>query len=544
MDVAETTGLSFIHENGSAGSFYLPEITGSGVALIDYDNDGDLDVYLVQSGSLANTIGTQPNLTRQPRDQLFRNNLTMGPDNQPNMSFENVTSTSGIDGPSFGQGVITGDYDNDGWVDLYITNLGTNQLLRNMGNGSFEDVTKQAGVGDTGFGVPAVFFDYNRDGWLDLFVGNYVQYSLAFRKACYLPNGALDYCGPLAFEPQADRLYRNRRDGTFEDVSLQTGLVPPFGAALGVVAADFNGDQWPDLYVANDGTPNQLWINQNGQRFTNQAVLSGCAVNNEGQPEASMGIAIGDPDDDGDLDLFLSHLTQETNTFYSNDGMGVFYDRSLQTGLATPSWRFTGFGTGFLDFDNDSHLDLFVANGAVKTIDRLASLEDPFPFHEPNLLFQNTGQGRFRELKAPEKWSTERSEVSRGAAMGDLDNDGDTDLIVTNNKGPVRLLLNQQGNLKPWIGLTLEAKGQITAGTKVQISCPEQKTLTRWSGLGGGYASSGDPRILIGLDGCPQGGAISVTWPDGKVEVWRDLAFRRYHRLQKGAAPVATEPVP
>ncbi|MCB1056886.1 MAG: VCBS repeat-containing protein, partial [Acidobacteria bacterium] len=396
-DVSQVVGLDFRHVNGRVGSLHFAEMMGSGAAMADFDGDGDLDLYLVQGGRLPGVTRPLLDPVTYPEpftDRLYRNRLEEG----HGLRFDDATTATGLTASGYGMGVAAADYDNDGDVDLYLTNYGANQLLRNRGDGSFEDVTVVSGTGDLRWSVPAVFFDFDRDGWLDLYVGNYVELSPGNEKECFSDTGARDYCGPASYPPETDRLFHNRGDGSFEDVTGAAGLLTAYGPALGAVAADFNGDGWLDLYVANDGVPNQLWINQHDGTFRDEALLGGAGVNASGLAEASMGATAADFDGDGDEDLFLTHLTRETNTLYTNDGSGTFEDASLRSGLGAPSIEATGFGTGFLDYDNDGRLDLLVVNGAVKILDSLAGRGDPYPLHQRNQLFHNLGGGRFEDV--------------------------------------------------------------------------------------------------------------------------------------------------
>ncbi|MCP4246028.1 MAG: VCBS repeat-containing protein, partial [bacterium] len=333
-------------------------------------------------------------------DRLYRNDLRITADGGRTLRFTDVTAESGLEARGYGMGVATGDFDNDGWVDLYVTNLGSNQLWRNLGNGKFADVTGTSATDDQRWTVPAVFVDYDLDGWLDLFVGNYIAFSPDIPKICRGVTGAPDYCGPSAYPPHPDRLFRNRGDGTFEDVTYRVGIRQGFGGALGVVTADLNGDGWPDIYVANDQLPNQMWLSRGDGTFSDEAFIGGSAVNSEGRPAASMGVDAGDFDGDGDFDPFMTHLTGETNTIYLNDGRGMFDDNTVYAGLGVPSRMATAFGTGWFDFDNDGWLDLFTANGAVKAIESLARENDPYPHHQPNQLYRNLGRRRCEEVTA------------------------------------------------------------------------------------------------------------------------------------------------
>ena len=347
-------------------------------------------------------------------------------------------------------GMATGDFNNDGCIDLYITNLGRNQLYRSNCNGTFTDVSKQSGTDDDGWSVSAAFVDYDRDGWLDLFVGHYVNYSTDANIKCFSLTGGSDYCSPNVYRAQPSRLYHNNRDGTFTDVTRAAGMAAEFGPALGVVTADFNGDGWIDIYVANDGQANQLWVNQRNGTFKNMGLLSGSALNADGKTEASMGVDAGDFEDDGDEDLVVTNLTDEGSALYVNNGLGMFEDKRIGSGLRSFSLAYTGFGTAWFDFDNDGRLDILSVNGAVRVVAALEQAHDPFPLHQRNLLFRNIGDGRFEDVTTRAGAVFKLSEVGRGAAFGDVDKDGDVDVLVGSNKGPPRLLINNVGTRHHW----------------------------------------------------------------------------------------------
>ncbi|HUO82904.1 MAG TPA: CRTAC1 family protein [Gammaproteobacteria bacterium] len=540
---AAASGLDFVHFNGMSGELYFPEMMGAGVALFDYDNDGDLDVYFVQ-GHMLGPGKTVADATFPPRhplplvDRLYRNDS-----GSAGLRFTDVTDESKIRAGGYGMGVAAGDIDNDGWIDLYVMNYGSNQLWRNRGDGTFEDITATAGVDDPRWSVSAAFFDYDRDGLLDLYVGNYLKHDLGKQRTCRLSKLVADYCGPLISDGETDSLFHNLGGGRFEDVSVRAGVTQAFGGALGVVAADLDADGWIDIYVANDGSPNLLWINQRDGTFKNEALLAGAAVNKDGRPEASMGVDADDFDNDGDFDLFMTHLTGETNTLYVNDGRGWFTDETTTSGLGGPSFSFTGFGTAWLDYDNDGRLDLLVVNGAVRKIDALVRAGDPYPLHQRNRLYANRGGGRYEDISDRAGPVFALSEVSRGAAFGDIDNDGDTDVVVSNNSGPARLLVNQAGAARKWLGVRLvDADGRDLPALRAGALLDGAPPLWRRVHADGSYASSNDPRIIFGLDGSPAAAGVRVVWIDGVQEEWRGLELNRYHALRRGSGmPVENE---
>ena len=535
-------GLQFQHYNGMTGKLYLPEITGSGVALFDFDNDGDLDVFLVQGNVLE--PNTRPTTTQfpwrgsePPRGRLFRNDLVVAKDGSRILKFTDVTEKSGIVADGYGMGAAVGDINNDGWPDLYITNLGHNQMFLNKGDGTFLDVTNKTGTDDPRWSTSAAFLDYDRDGWLDLMVLNYADFSVTNSPTCYAATSARDYCTPRVFRAPGNRLFHNKGDGTFEDVTVKAGVDKEFGHGLGIVTADLDGDGWPDIYVANDGDPNQLWINQRNGTFRNDALLAGAAVNRDGKAEAGMGVDAGDFDGNGTDDIFITHLMDETNTLYLNLGKGLFEDRTREAGLGMPGRRFTGFGTLFFDYDNDGWLDLLVANGAVQILPDLVRQKDPFPLGQPNQLFHNTGKGTFVEVADRAGPGLQVLAVSRGAAFGDLDNDGDTDVLITNNNGPARLFLNQEGNRNHWLGLRLIGKtGRDMLGAQVEIVISKDRVLWRRARSDGSYLSAHDPRVLAGLGSATRVDAVRVHWPDGRIAEWKNLAADNYTTLKEDPA--------
>ena len=541
LERARETGLDFVHFNGMTGEYYYPEIMAPGVGLLDYDNDGDLDVYVVQGQLLGSSAlpGKGPAKTMDQalftpqgelRDRLFRNDLAVAADGSRSLRFTDVTAASGIDQRSYGMGLASGDFDNDGWVDIYRTGLDGSSLLRNNGDGTFADVTPRAGVANRGgWGVSAAFVDYDRDGWLDLYVGNYLIYSIAGDIDCLSVTGRPDYCPPNSYRAQPDKLYRNRGDGTFEDVTTRALTGGADGPALGVATADFDGDGWLDIYVGNDGEANQLWMNQKNGTFRDMAFVNGAAVNGAGNAEASMGIDAGDFDNDGDEDLFVTNWQAQMNILYLNAGGGVFEDRKAASGLGSPSLARTGFATAWFDFDNDSWLDLLAVNGSVATIEAQVRSGDPFPLKMRSQIYRNLGNGRFEDVSPQAGRIFSAEQVGRGSAFGDIDNDGDPDVVVGNAAGPLWLLLNQVGNRQHWLGLRLAGRvGSDPAspgrsglrdliGARVEIMRQGAPPLWRRARSDGSYASANDPRVLVGLGDSAAPVGVKVQWPDGSV---------------------------
>ncbi len=549
-DATRSAGLDFRHWNGMSGHLYYPEVVGAGAALFDYDNDGDLDLYLVQ-GNLLGNEGDRTSATTPwtgdwpPRDRLYRNDLEPS-DGDAAVRFVDVTEESGIAATGYGMGVVAADLDNDGWVDLYVLNLGANQLWRNDGDGTFSDRTEASGTGDPRWSVAASAADYDGDLDLDLFVVNYLNFSLATHKTCLTERGEVDYCLPSAYQPAADALLVNDGSGRFEDATVAAGLAAARpGNGLGILAADLDGDRRLDFYVANDLMPNHLWLNGGNGELVEDGLISGAALNADGEAEASMGVAAGDYDGDGDPDLFLTHFHRETNTLYRNDsqpGSAQFRDRTNATDLGRPSWDATAFGTAFVDLDNDGWLDLVAVNGAVTfAAGRPRTEDDPFPLDQPNQAFLNVADGaggRRFEPAADGLLDGETPFVSRGLAAGDVDNDGDTDLVITNNNGPARLLLNQTGTEGDWIGVAPvlgAVRGRRPAsGVTVRMHRAGAPPLVRLAGGGGSYASWGDPRVTVPAGG-PKVDRIQVQWTDGTTEEWPAPPPRAYTFLVRGS---------
>jgi hypothetical protein len=521
-EVAARAGLDFVHQRGPTTRYDFPEIIGGGAAWLDYDDDGWLDLYLVQSGDLRSE-------TPDALDNRLYRNVGDG-------SFRDVTDSAGVGDTGYGMGCAVGDYDGDGHVDLYVTNYGPNVLYRNNGDGTFTDVTAESGTGDSSWGTSAAFQDFDRDGDLDLFVANYVAWSPEIDLRCTSGTGDRDYCKPTNYnQPAPDVLYRNEGDGTFIDVTEAAGIIRAFGNGLGVACGDFDRDGWVDLYVANDGMPNQLWINQRDGTFVDRAMLAGCAVNLQGMAEAGMGVAAVDVEPDGDLDLFMTHLRDESNTFYVNQE-GIFEDTTAVLGLSAPSIRYTGFGIGFADFDHDGLTDIYVANGRVGTWDPAPSPDDPYA--EPNLLFRGTEQGRFEAVRPAGGCAGCPMENSRAAAFADYDEDGDVDVVVVNNHGPVRLLRNDAGGARHWVGFrVLDQRGRDALGAAVRIDAGER---AQWRQVQRAYSycASNDPRVHFGLGELSAVDRVTVRWPDGREEAFGTVEVDARYELQRGTGRV------
>ncbi|HVS66473.1 MAG TPA: CRTAC1 family protein [Thermoanaerobaculia bacterium] len=517
-DVSEGAGVDFVHRGQRTGSLLLPEITGSGLALLDFDRDGDLDLYVVQSGELD----PEENRRTGTGDRLFRNQLSRKKGAEgDSVRFRDDTKRAGVESWGFGMGVAAGDFDNDGWIDLYVANLGPNALLRNE-QGRFRDVTSEAGADDPRWSVAASFADVDGDGWLDLYVVNYLVWSRDGAAECFAPSTRRDYCGPTAYPPAADRLLRNRGDGTFEPVATGAFESAP-GPGLGAAAADFDGDGRLDVLVANDGAANQLWLQREGLRFEDHALLAGIALNRSGSPEASMGVAVADHDHDGGLDVFLTHLSEESNTLYRNRGNGLFEDVTVFSGLGPPSLPLTAFGVDWLDANGDGILDLVVANGAVRLHEGRDGLG------QPNQLFLGRGDGRFDDASARMPPSFLAPETSRGLAVGDLDDDGDADFVISNNGASPRIYL-RPGSGGRTVGLRLVTADGVrdALGAVVALRFEGGERLMGRAHTDGSYASARDPRVLIAIPprlDLREARELDVIWPGGRREnrSWSEL---------------------
>ena len=519
-EVAQQSGVDFVYDSGAGPDFWFPEIMGGGVALFDYDGDDDLDLYLTQGGELEDPASS-------PANRLYRN--------AGDGTFEDVTEAAGVGDRGYGMGAACGDYDGDGDVDLYVTNVGANVLYRNEGDGTFSDVTAAARVGSSAWGTSASFLDYDGDGDLDLFVVNNLVWSPGVEVACFNYYTERDYCSPNNYNaPAPDQLFRNEGDGTFVDATAASGIDRAFGNGLGIACGDYDGDGDVDVYVANDAMSNQLWRNNGDGTFEDVALLTGCAVNRDGAPEASMGVQFVDVDHNGTLDLFMTHLRQESNTFYLNSGSG-FRDTTPRTGLVARSLKYTGFGTSFHDFDLDGELDLFVANGGVMAWKPPIDSSDPVDaYAEPNLLYRGLGALAFEEI-LPEGGTAEPVYgASRGAAFGDLDQDGDVDIVVAERDRPARILRNVAPRRGAWSHLrVVDSAGRDLTGTRVSVRAGTQ-LFWRQIDRSYSYLSSSSPWLYFGLGTAEKVDEVRVVWPGGVEESFGPFDSETRQRLVRG----------
>jgi hypothetical protein len=537
-DVAQAAGLAFRHVNGASPAKHFAETMGSGGLFFDYDNDGWIDIFLVDGGSAAD-----PAEARTARHRLFRN--------QRNSSFEDVTAKAGIRHTGYGMGACAGDYDNDGRIDLYITNAGlgagasakaaANRLYRNTAGGTFTDVTVMAGVGSTRWGSSCAFLDFDRDGDLDLFVTNYVTMGKDANRVCRGGTPAVRvYCHPLNFQGTQNTLYRNNGKGTFTDVIVQAGISTFRGNGLGVAIADYDDDGSVDIFVANDAVPNFLFHNDGKGRFTETALGAGVAVATDGQARAGMGTMFGDYDGDGRVDLVVTNHETEMHSLFRNVGGGLFADVTVPSGVGPATVPYVGFGVVFVDYDNDSDLDLAEVNGHV--IDNVALVRNGGRYAQKRLLLQNTG-GRFRDVSAQSGPGFAAESVGRTVASGDIDNDGDLDLLVTNNGGRAELLRNDGGNRANALLVKLvgEKSNRDGIGARLRLTAG-QRTLVRDVASGGSYQGQNDLRIHFGLGDRTRAERIEIRWPSGLAEQLSDVPANRIITVREGKGIIAATP--
>ena len=519
---AGRSGIRWVHSSGKSPEKYLPETTGAGCAFFDYDNDGWMDIYLVNSGK-CDFFAPDPPL----RNALYKNNR--------DGTFTDVTEKAGVAAGGFGQGVAVGDYDGDGFPDLYVTQYGRSILYHNNGDGTFSDATEKAGVAAPGWASSAVWFDYDNDGHLDLFVCRFAEFSKELNKPCGIhEDGHLHYCIPTVYSPMPSWLFHNNGDGTFTDVSKESGIADRLGKAWGVVATDINNDGLMDLFVTNDTVANFLFVNRGKGKFEEIGTAAGVAYSSEGRSRSGMGIDSADFNEDGWMDLFVANLDREMFAIYQNNHDETFDDMALPTGIGKATKLMSGWGLKFFDYDNDGNLDLFLANG--NPDDLINSLHGEVTFEEPLMLFHRTGKG-FQDVSAASGPVFLRRLCSRGLAIGDIDNDGAVDVLISvNNAAPI-LLRNTAAAGNHWLGIQLVGKkcNPDAVGARVTYQAGDLKRGRMKVG-GGSYLSSHDPRLLLGLEKREKLDWLEVKWPlpSGKVERFTNLPIDRYITIVEG----------
>ena len=522
VDITDQAGIDFQHVNAATGQKYLVETMGPGCAFLDYDGDGYLDIYLVNGAPLPGFQSEVP-----PANALYKNNQ--------DGTFSKVTGEAGAEGSGYGMGVASGDYNNDGFPDLYVTNYGSSLLYRNNGDGTFSETTEAAGVNNSAWGTSAAFFDYDNDGWLDLYVANYVDFRLENNTYCGVRSKYRSYCHPDEFDGVPDVLYHNNGDSTFSNVSELAGIADPAGKGLGVVAADFNQDGFQDVYVANDAVPNFLYINRGDGTFEEVGTLAGASYSLDGKAQSGMGTAVGDYNGDGYIDIFVTNLSNEGHTLYRRDGSDFFFnDVTFPSGIGGASLLMTGWGAGFFDYDNDGDEDIFVANGHV--MDNIELLNSSLNYLQPALLLENQ-IGKYVDVSSNSGAALSTLRAGRGLALGDIDNDGDIDVLISScNQRPV-LLRNDGGSRSHW--LTIQAVGRASnrdgIGVKVRLTAG-RKIQRKEIVAGGSYLSSNDRRLHFGLGTTSVVDHIEIRWPSGKSQVLDKVAADRILKVEEPSA--------
>ena len=530
-DVTAEAGIRFKHNSGAFGKKYLPETLGPGCAFLDYDNDGWQDVLFVNSANWPEKKGAKTFLA------LYHN--------KKDGTFEDVTGAAGLAVEMYGLGVAAADYDNDGFIDIYITAVGPNHLFRNLGNGKFADVTAKAGVGDPSFSTSAAWFDYDKDGKLDLYVCNYVEWSVATDQHCTLDGKNKSYCTPQSYKGQSPTLYRNRGNGTFENVTERAGLNDPTGKALGVAVFDYNNDGWPDLFVACDTEPNKLYKNNGNGTFTDEGIAAGVAFSEAGTPRAGMGVDTADYDGSGRQGIVIGNFTNESMALYRNDGTGLFTDEAGASGIGKMSAQSLTFATFFFDYDLDGLPDIFAANGHVS--DDISVVQPNVKYQQPPHVFHNKGKKKFEEATAKLGKAIQRAIVGRGAAYGDYDNDGDLDLLVMANNGPARLLRNDNGNQNDLLRVRTVGSKSNRDGIGAKLTLKTQAGGKSMSVVktGSSYCSQSELPLTFGLGRADpaKGMTLEVVWPSGQTEIFQEVKPNQSITIQEGKGIVSAAPI-
>jgi len=528
-DATRQAGINFKHENGASREKYLPETMSAGALVFDYDNDGWADIFLVNGGSYVDRAAATA-----ARHRLYRNNR--------DGKFTDATASSGIVVSGFGMGACSADFDNDGRPDLYVTAVESNKLYRNNGNGTFADITAKAGAGGNGlWSSSCAFADIDSDGDVDLYVTSYVDFSIKNNKYCSAMQNIRTYCHPNVYKPVPHILYRNNGDGTFTDITKEAGVYRTDGNGLGVVFGDYDDDGFADIYVANDSVPNFLFHNKRNGTFEEVGFRAGVSVGGEGRPLAGMGTDMADMDGDGLLDIIVTNLDRETHSLYRNLGKGLFSNVTFESGVGQATLPFVGFGAAFLDYDNDSDLDLAIANGDI--IDNVSRFRDNTTHEQRNLLLQNDGKGRFRDVGPTSGPGFALKKVSRTLAAGDLDNDGDLDIVIGNNGQTADLLRNDGGNRNN--SLLIHAIGTKSnrdgIGARLKLIF-DGKTLTRHIKAGSSYQGQNDLRVHFGLEKAAQADRLEILWPSGLIDKVEGIKANQIIAVTEGRGITRQEP--
>ncbi|MBV9745610.1 MAG: CRTAC1 family protein [Acidobacteriia bacterium] len=525
-DITQSAGIRFQHNSGRSGKKYLPETLGSGAAFIDYDNDGWPDILLINSKDWALR-------GRRTLSALYHNNH--------NGTFTDVTAGSGLDIEMYGMGVAIGDYDNDGRDDIYITALDGDHLFHNEGKGKFRDVTKTAGIKNSSFGTSAAWLDYDRDGKLDLFVANYVQWTPKSDLWCSLDGATKSYCTPESYKGAPSKLYHNLGSGRFEDVSVKAGVGDPKSKSLGVTVLDYDGDGWPDLFVANDTQPNKLYRNNHDGTFRDEAVAAGVAFGEDGVARGAMGADSGDYDRSGRAHLLVGNFSNQMLGLYHNEGSGLFVDEAPSSAVGRASLLSLTFGVFFFDYDLDGYPDLFAANGHID--EEIGRVQPKVQYRQTPLLFRNLGKGKFDNASDRVGSDFRRPLVARGAAYADIDRDGDLDLLISTNNGPAYLYRNDLANGNHWISIrTVGSKSNrdgIGAVVRVESRSGKQWNMVR---SGSSYCSQSDLAVTFGLGGDTEVSWIEIDWPSGAKQTFSHVRANQFLTIEETRGIVSSPP--
>jgi hypothetical protein len=531
VDVTTQAGIRFKHNTGAFGKKYLPETMGSGVCLLDYDNDGWQDIFLV------NSMDWPEHKTGKSFPALYHNNH--------DGTFTDVTREAGLAVETYGQGCAVGDYDNDGFEDIYLTTVGSNHLYRNLGNGKFADVTAKAGVASPGFSASAVWFDYDNDGKLDLFVTHYIDWSIEKDQYCSLDNKNKSYCTPQTYKGESSHLYHNKGNGVFEDVTKKAGLLDPTSKALGVALLDYDNDGWIDLFVSNDTEPNKLYHNNHDGTFTDVGVTVGVAFSESGRVRAGMGVDAADIDNSGFPSLLIGNFTNESTSLYRADGSGLFTDDSLQSNIAKMTTQSLTFGCFFMDYDLDGFLDIVAANGHVS--DDIDVVQPTVKYAQPAGIYRNVGNRKFEDVSTKLGRAIQKPVVGRGVAYADFDNDGDLDLVITANNGLARLLRNDNANQNDMLRVKLigTKSNRDAIGARVTATTNTGATMTRMVKGGSSYLSQSELPLTFGLGkpGATKVVRLQILWPSGRKDSIADVKPNQSLTVQEGKGIIAATPI-